>query len=221
MSQDFNDLDFSEKVEKESKVPEVPVLPASSSPVAAGASRTSLRIAASAASAASAAAVSSAPNVPEEITGSLSVDSEVALSIGIVCVMRRPSSNRKQKVIKKFALQKTFYAYPKNATTEQKNRIETRIQDDIGDFALQGYEVETYKFGLPFEVEEICCVSRGYNLLPKILKAPRVGAKRRAASSSSSEESDINDNDDLDEDDAPPPPAATTKTVVVAKRSKK
>ncbi len=155
-------------------------------------------------------------------------ESSADFSIGTVCVIYRPSSNRKQKVIKKFALQKTFYAYPRNATTEQKNKIETRIQNDMADFVLQGYEIQTHTFDLPFEVEEICCVSRGYNLLPKILKAPRVpatvGAKRKTHTSSSSStesEGSIDEIDVDDDEDTRRPSRPLTRTPIVAKRTRK
>ena len=155
-------------------------------------------------------------------------ESSADLSIGTVCVIYRPSSNRKQKVIKKFALQKTFYAYPRNSTTEQKNKIETRIQNDMADFVLQGYEIQTHTFDLPFEVEEICCVSRGYNLLPKILKAPRVpatvGAKRKTHTSSSSStesEGSIDEIDVDDDEDTRRPSRPLTRTPIVAKRTRK
>jgi len=216
MSQDFMQLDVSD----------VALLPAPTAGATGSAGATPTAGAGAAASGVStrrssariATAATSSQEYAADVIGCLSVDSQNTLSIGTVCVMQRSSSNKKQKVIKKFAMQKTFYAYPKNATTEQKNKVETRIQNDVADFILQGYEVHTHKFGLPFEVEEICCVSRGYNLLPKILKAARVvGAKRKTVSSSSSEESDKDDCDEIMHDHPAPP----TRTLVVAKRTRK
>lgn len=146
----------------------------------------------------------------------LATSSEIASSIGVVCVVSRPTNNKKQKDIKKFALQKTFYAYPKNCDTSVKDKIEERIKNDIADFKFQKYNVETYRFGLPFEVEEVCCVSRGYNLLPKILKAPQTETqasapvkreKRKARSRKSYEDDSANSDDD---DDYTPKTRATS-----------
>jgi hypothetical protein len=104
-------------------------------------------------------------------TMALSETSELAQSIGIVCTMSRRSTNKRQKDIKPFALQKTFYAFPKSITEEQKEKMKARIEKDIADFKFQKYTVTIHRFGLPFPVEEVCCVSEGYNLTPKILKA--------------------------------------------------
>lgn len=112
-------------------------------------------------------------NMNDDDVPGLSSQSEAALSVGFVCVVSRPTTNKKQKDIKKFALQKTFYAFPKNCSQEIKNKMQERIENDIADFRIQQYDVSIHRFGLPFEVEEVCCVSRGYTLLPKILKAPR------------------------------------------------
>jgi hypothetical protein len=109
----------------------------------------------------------------------LSPSSAVAQSIGVVCMASRPSTNKKQKDIKKFALQKTFYAFPKDCKPDIKNKIQERIDNDIADFRFQKYDVSIHRFGLPFEVEEVCCVSRGYSLLPKILKAPPPVKRKR------------------------------------------
>ncbi len=104
-------------------------------------------------------------------TMTLSEGSELAKSIGVVCTLSRPSTNKRQKEIKPFALQKTFYAFPKTITEEQKEKIKVRIEKDIVDFKVQKYNVSIERFGLPFAVDEICCVSEGYNLTPKIYKA--------------------------------------------------
>ena len=142
----------------------------------------------------------------------LSANSPIALSIGIVSVMKRPSTHKKQKNIKPFALQKSFYAYPKNVDQQTMEKINTRVQNDIADFKLQGYDVTTHTFGLPFEVEEVCCVSRGYNLLPKILKAPKIVGKKRKTTSDDEESSD-SDEDDGDGDDTYMAAAARTSTI--------
>lgn len=106
-----------------------------------------------------------------ENTRTLDEGSELAQSIGVVCVVSRPSANKRQKNIKPFALQKTFYAYPKSASQEQKNKIKGRIETDIGDYRCQQYDIKIHTFGLPFPVEEICCVSAGYNLTAKMFRA--------------------------------------------------
>jgi hypothetical protein len=112
----------------------------------------------------------SGPPVPKKLVA-LPENSEVAKSIGVVCTMSRRSTNKRQKDIKPFALQKTFYACPKIVSEEQKEKLKARIEKDIADFKFQKYTVTIHRFGLPFAVEEICCISEGYNLAPKILKA--------------------------------------------------
>lgn len=135
----------------------------------------------------------------------LSEDSVAALSVGIVPVLSRPSTNKRQKEIKPFALQKCFYACPKNMSEEQKDKIKEKIDKDIVDFKFQKYKVELHRFGLPFVVEEICCISAGYNLVPKILKAPpppteaaKTSKKRRR---DASDEDEANARDDDDDED--------------------
>jgi hypothetical protein len=130
-------------------------------------------------------------------------NSELAQSIGVVCTLSRRSTNKRQKDIKPFALQKTFYAFPKSITEEQKEKIKARIEKDVADFKFQKYKVEIHRFGLPFVIDEICCVSEGYNLTPKILKAALPPApdkkkrKRARKNASEDEESDpMNDDDD-------------------------
>ena len=150
-------------------------------------------------------------------TRTLTDDSELAQSIGIVCTVNRSSTNRRQKDIKPFALQKTFYAYPKDITQEKKDKIKKKIEADIADFKCQQYNVELHTFGLPFAVDEICCISAGYNLtakmfrasLPKEEKTPskrKRGTREESASDDEDTKDDIyhDDNDDEDGDDFKP-----------------
>jgi hypothetical protein len=128
-------------------------------------------------------------------------NSELAQSIGVVCTLSRPSTNKRQKDIKPFALQKTFYAFPKSITEEQKEKMKARIEKDVADFKFQKYKVEIHRFGLPFAVDEICCVSEGYNLTPKILKAalpPSEKKKRKRARKNASEDEE---SDPIDDDE--------------------
>lgn len=134
-------------------------------------------------------------------------DSVAALSVGIVAVMSRPSTNTRQKDIKPFALQKCFYACPKHMSDEQKEKVKARIQKDITDFNYQKYKVDIHRFGLPFVVEEICCISAGYNLVPKILKAPlppsaeaTTSKKRKAIHVSDDEEERYEDKEDAEDE---------------------
>jgi len=131
-------------------------------------------------------------------------NSEIAQSIGVVCTLSRPSTNKRQKDIKPFALQKTFYAFPKSITEEQKEKMKARIEKDVADFKFQKYKVEIHRFGLPFVVDEICCVSEGYNLTPKILKAALPSAsdkkKRKRARKNASEDEE---SDPIIDDDEP------------------
>lgn len=145
-------------------------------------------------------------------------DSVAALSVGIVAVMSRPSTNKRQKEIKPFALQKCFYACPKHMSDEQKEKVKARIEKDITDFKYQKYKVEIHRFGLPFVVEEICCISTGYNLVPKILKAPppasteiKTEKKRRRNASDDEDGKDEDGKGDDEEDDAYVPKGSKAK----------
>lgn len=102
----------------------------------------------------------------------LEADSPVSLSIGVVCVVEREESNNNPE-IKPHTLQKTFYSYPKNCDEHIKKQIQDRIENDVADFKIQGYRVITYTFGLPFVVDEICNISRGYDGKTKMLRASR------------------------------------------------
>jgi hypothetical protein len=107
----------------------------------------------------------------EQVLG-LDTDSPVSLSIGVVCVADRQESNNNPE-IKAHTLQKTFYSYPKNAEDRIKKVIEDRIENDVADFKLQGYNVTTYTFGLPFAVEEVTNISRGYDGKTRMLRAAK------------------------------------------------
>lgn len=115
----------------------------------------------------------------------LDADSPVTISIGVVCVVERQASDNNPE-IKPHTLQKTFYSYPKNADAQVKKQIEERIENDVADFKLQGYHVTIYTFGLPFVVEEICNISRGYDGKTKMLRAARKKNTSGAAAAESS-----------------------------------
>lgn len=155
-----------------------------------------------------------------DIISSIPEGSDLAQSIGIVPVLCRPSTNKRQKEIKPFALQKCFYACPKNMSEEQKNKVKERIDKDIMDFKFQKYNVELHRFGLPFVVEEICCVSAGYNLVPKILKAPVIASSHegRTANKRRRIASDDEDDNDDEEDDYCVAKTKQSDTVSGAKR---
>lgn len=105
----------------------------------------------------------------EQVLG-LDVNSPISLSIGVVCMVQRDASDNNPEV-KAHTLQKTFYSYPKNAEEKIKKSIEDRIENDIADFKLQGYTVTTYTFGLPFLVEAVTNITRGYDGKTKMLRA--------------------------------------------------
>lgn len=105
----------------------------------------------------------------EQVLG-LDVNSPVSLSIGVVCMAQRDGSDNNPEV-KAHTLPKTFYSYPKNAEEKIKKSIEDRIENDIADFKLQGYTVTTYTFGLPFLVEAVTNITRGYDGKTKMLRA--------------------------------------------------
>jgi hypothetical protein len=113
-------------------------------------------------------------------TVGIPIDSNLAKSIGVVAVVNRNVVHKKQKKVEPYALQRTFYAYPKNADEEIIRKIRDRIEEELADFRLQNYTVEIYKFGLPFEVEKV-----GYTGKPKMLKAD---TKKRKAREDTDEE---------------------------------
>jgi hypothetical protein len=107
----------------------------------------------------------------EQVIG-LDVNSPVSLSIGVVCVAERQASDNNMEILS-HVLQKTFYSYPKNAEEQIKRTIENRIENDVANFKLQGYNVTTYTFGLPFSVEAVNGITRGYDGKTKMLRASK------------------------------------------------
>ena len=118
-------------------------------------------------------------------TVGIPIDSNLAKSIGVVAVVNRNVVHKKQKKVEPYALQRTFYAYPKNSDEEIIRKIRDRIEEELADFRLQNYTVEIYKFGLPFEVEKVGYISSGYTGKPKMLKAD---TKKRKAREDTDEE---------------------------------
>jgi hypothetical protein len=112
------------------------------------------------------------------------------LSWGTVCVVKRPSTHAKQKVVKPYALQNTFYAYPLDTEASVKSQIESKIQHVVENFEIQKYETEIVTFGLPFEVESIGCISDGHGNAPKKFTLPTFNKRKRNVSSSISDEED-------------------------------
>jgi hypothetical protein len=106
------------------------------------------------------------------------VPEERAQSFATVCVVHRPTTHKKQKAVKTYALQNTFFAFPKNINDEDKKIIDGKIQDVVADFETQKYTIERKTFGLPFEVEGVCRITPGYNMTAKKIK-PAGSSKRR------------------------------------------
>jgi hypothetical protein len=158
----------------------------------------------------------------DNIVHGLPIDSELSLSIGVVCTAERKTTHKKQKEQKQHALQKTFYAYQKGCDDATKHLIQEKIDEDIADFKLQNYTVNTYTFGLPFFVDATCNISRGYNGKPKMLKADT--KKRKAAEAGKSDEDESDDEDKEYHPTTTEQPATTEVSevrVLRAKRSKK
>jgi hypothetical protein len=106
------------------------------------------------------------------------VPEERAQSFATVCVVHRPTTHKKQKAVKTYALQNTFFAFPKNINDEDKKIIDGKIQEIVVDFETQKYTIERKTFGLPFEVEGVCRITPGYNMTAKKIK-PAGFRKRR------------------------------------------
>lgn len=147
-----------------------------------------------------------------------------SVSIGTVCVVHREARGR-MKEVKKFALPNTFYAYPKDATDEMKEKIASKMQVVVDNFSLQNYETTIMRFGLPFAVAEVCSISCGYNMTPKRMMAVAAastntkGKKRKPVSSSDSSESSESESSDAD-DVIEEKEEATERSTRAAKRSK-
>jgi hypothetical protein len=106
------------------------------------------------------------------------VSDERATSFATVCVAHRASTHKKQKEVKPFVLQNTFYAFPKDISEQDKEAIDTKIKEIVADFETQHYIVERKTFGLPFEAHAICRITPGYNMTAKKVKA-HPGQKRK------------------------------------------
>jgi hypothetical protein len=126
------------------------------------------------------------------------VSEERAKSFATVCVAHRASTHKKQKEVKPFVLQNTFYAFTKDISEQDKEAIDTKIKDIVADFETQDYTVERKTFGLPFEVQAICRITPGYNMTAKKVKA-YPGQKRR----NRDESEDEKEEEDPDEAGAP------------------
>jgi len=134
-----------------------------------------------------------------------------SLSIGTVCVVHREARGR-MKEVKPFALPNTFFAYPKDATTDMKEKISNKIQVVADNFSIQSYKTDIVRFGLPFAVSEVCSISSGYNMTPKrmiAVAASATNARRKkrklqdSSSNSSDNESKMDLDDTIEEDQAP------------------
>jgi hypothetical protein len=69
--------------------------------------------------------------------------------------------------------------------------IREKMEEELADFRLQNYTVETYKFGLPFAVGKVGRISTGYTGKPKMLKADT--KKRKKDETSDDDEGDGED----------------------------
>jgi hypothetical protein len=119
------------------------------------------------------------------------IDTSLAQSIGVVAVVKRDDVHKKQKKVESYALWRTFYAYPKDASDEMIASIREKMEEELADFRLQNYTVETYKFGLPFAVGKVGRISTGYTGKPKMLKADT--KKRKKDETSDDDEGDGED----------------------------
>lgn len=145
-------------------------------------------------------------------TAGLPIDSSLTQSIGVVAVVKRDVVHKKQKKVDPYALQRTFYAYPKDANEEMIRSIRDKMDEELADFRLQNYTVDTYKFGLPFAVEKVGRISAGYTGKPKMLKAD---TKKRKLH----EETDGEDGDDGDDDRDYRPSGSNIRDVSIVTRA--
>ncbi len=121
------------------------------------------------------------------------------LSWGKVCVVKRPSTHTKQKEVKLYALQNTFFAYPVDTDAETASEIDSKIQRVAQNFEIQRYETEIMTFGLPFEVEAIGCFTDGHGNMAKKFTIASSPSKRKRGTVSSSSSSAGSSSDDEEE----------------------
>jgi hypothetical protein len=168
--------------------------------------RKSIATAAASAAVAATSSTSTAVTVSTPVLSATatSAPAQAIKSFGTVCVVSRPSTNKKNN-IKSYALQNTFYAYPADASPDTKKTVSDKIKEIADNFEFQKYDIKVYEFELPFEVEEVCRISGGYGMTPKRHKI--AGGKRKRAEESLSSSSDL---EDCDEDESVPVAATTS-----------
>ena len=131
---------------------------------------------------------------------------------GIVCVVSRTSANGKI-LIKSHAVQTSFFALPLNPTKADLKKVDEKVKDIAASYEANKYKVDRYDFNLPFEVEAICRVTKGYTPTAKPLKAEDVKKKRKIA--------DADEDADEDADKAPKSKKRALADEPTAKRAKK
>lgn len=113
-------------------------------------------------------------------------------SKGVVCVVSRLSAKGKT-VIKRHAVQTSFFAIPAKASKEDKRKVDEKIKTIIGTYEANKYIVETHRFELPFAVDAICKVTKGYTASAKPLKVEDVKKRKRGADASDDDDNEVNE----------------------------
>jgi hypothetical protein len=89
---------------------------------------------------------------------------------GVALLVKRLGADGNLK-IKPYIVQNSFYAYPLNASREDKKAVMDKVNKLEMTYAANQYITEIKEFELPFEVEAICCVSGGYRNAAKAISA--------------------------------------------------
>lgn len=98
---------------------------------------------------------------------------------GVVVVVSRVSASGKI-TIKPHAVQTSFFALPLKPSKEDIKAVDEKVKDIMASYEANKYRVERHDFNLPFEVEAICRVTKGYTPTAKPMKAEDLKKKRKA-----------------------------------------
>jgi hypothetical protein len=97
----------------------------------------------------------------------IAADTVMLPAEGVVLLVSRAGKNK----IKPHALQTSFFAYPQDASDEDRKAVDDKVDAIASTFRANKYEVVKHTFDLPFKVDAICKVSKGYSTTVKALKA--------------------------------------------------
>lgn len=112
---------------------------------------------------------------------------DTGMSKGVVCVVHRKSASGKV-VIKRHAIQTSFFAMPSNASKDDKKKVDEKVKSIIAEYEANKYVVNTYNFDLPFDIDAIGKITTGYTTCKaKALSVTDVKKRKKADADSDDE----------------------------------